>query len=1064
MDDGAGIELDEVPAATRRREPERVGVPGVRGRVEALMGGRGVRELVSMGLKWMASTALLWLHFCKQTWVQIKTNKANYTIGFLACFVVVTVVAILLSVVTNAPVIYLRLSELQDGEKDVVLEINTDTGYTLLNFSMARSVLATDEGFNYTTPRWELSGRIVHSNSCPPGLDLADPYWKYHGVETDPSIGYCEDPDTCLQTICPGTLESNDLLVIDSDREHEILLGRAWDLPKLERGNCYLKSTLARSLHAQVGDVMLVGVTVTQTGLISLMNAVMHGSYTTLNSTVAWMPFTVAAIYDKPKGKHAAQSDIALIVEYEYFISYLGQQMDPWDEELRNYITQVDLYQHARSMVVNLPPPRVSAYMSSNVDVVQSRVIKFASEVAYRAGFNNIDVSLPVLDSIINFSFVTLFLGLLINISIVILLFLSVILIYSLLMINVETRTFEMGVMRTLGTSKLGVIGLMITQAMAYALPSWILGMCFAQLVEVFIAKAFEALTAVPLSKLLSPNAVGIATLLGFLIPILSSILPIRTALTQELQESLDTRRSKTQAVQITMERAEPGKINWTLILVGMVLTVFGFGIYYVLPSSLLANNFQVMLNMFFLLIMSMLLGLVLLSLSLETLLEKIFCWLFFFWDHTAIVHILMKNLIAHKLRNRKTTIMYSVSLSFIIFIFVAYNMQVSSFQYSLLQDAGAPVVVYARGSSNLLPLAQSLEGAAAADPRIQGYTWKTRNLAEITGMGLGVSNLGHIYSASNTIYGLSPNFFNVSLPSFLKVSEQLYDPSVPSNAIPSERVYTLDGSRSTVLGSTYKKYLGVKPGDHFLMTFSDNAPLITKVAQFLDSAPSFVFSKFPSTTDQDTFISFPSYLRMSNGGIPSMKQLPLREFLIKVKPDTPYSQFDDIIDGLWSAAVSTPNTVPPSIWDFRDEMEPFVVAAQIMTLFFLFMTAIAMTTSFFSLISSMFANIYEQTKEIGVLRAVGLSKSWLSRVYIYEAFIVVFSSSFFGLLIGTAVGWTMTLQQLLFTQLPIPFIFPWQILLVVFVLSVVFALLSALGPVRRVISRPVVHILRMLT
>ncbi|KAH3732931.1 DUF214 family protein [Pelomyxa schiedti] len=654
---------------------------------------------------------------------------------------------------------------------------------------MARSVLATDEGFNYTTPRWELSGRITH-----------------------------------------------------------------------------------------IGSTMVLK----QTFLLAIVKTQIHASS---------ISFLIEGVGLKPKGKHAAQSDIALIVEYEYFISYLGSK---WIHGMKSYETTSHrlIYQHARSMICVR---------------------------AYRAGFNNIDVSLPVLDSIINFSFVTLFLGLLINISIVILLFLSVILIYSLLMINVETCTFEMGVMCTLGTSKLGVIGLMITQAMAYALPSWILGMCFAQLVEVFIAKAFEALTAVPLSKLLSPNAVGIATLLGFLIPILSSILPLRTALTQELQESLDTRRSKTQAVQITMERAEPGKINWTLILVGMVLTVFGFGIYYVLPSSLLANNFQVMLNMFFLLIMSMLLGLVLLSLSLETLLEKIFCWLFFFWDHTAIV---------------------------------------SSFQYSLLQDAGAPVVVYARGSPNLLPLAQSLEGATATDPRIQGYTWKTRNLAEITGMGMGVSNLGHIYSASNTRNGLSPNFFNVSLPGFLKVSEQLYDPSVPSNA---KRVYTLDGSRSTVLGSTYKKYLGVKPGDHVLMTFSDNAPLITKVAPFLDSAPSFVFSKFPSTTDQDTFVSFPSYLRMSNGGIQSKKQLPLREFLIKVKPDTPYSQMD----------CGAPHCCTKKI---------------------------------------------ENTKEIGVLRAVGLSKSWLSRVYIYEAFIVVFSSSFFGLLIGTAVGWTMTLQQLLFT------------------------------------------------
>jgi ABC-type lipoprotein release transport system permease subunit len=41
-----------------------------------------------------------------------------------------------------------------------------------------------------------------------------------------------------------------------------------------------------------------------------------------------------------------------------------------------------------------------------------------------------------------------------------------------------------------------------------------------------------------------------------------------------------------------------------------------------------------------------------------------------------------------------------------------------------------------------------------------------------------------------------------------------------------------------------------------------------------------------------------------------------------------------------------------------------------------------------------MYANVHEQTKEIAVLRAMGMTRFRLYRVYIYEAFTLVFSSS----------------------------------------------------------------------
>jgi ABC-type antimicrobial peptide transport system permease subunit len=53
--------------------------------------------------------------------------------------------------------------------------------------------------------------------------------------------------------------------------------------------------------------------------------------------------------------------------------------------------------------------------------------------------------------------------------------------------------------------------------------------------------------------------------------------------------------------------------------------------------------------------------------------------------------------------------------------------------------------------------------------------------------------------------------------------------------------------------------------------------------------------------------------------------------------------------------------------------------------------------------------NIIKQSREIGVLRCIGVKKKEIILLYVYEAFVLVFSSSLFGILIGWLIGYTMT-------------------------------------------------------
>lgn len=226
----------------------------------------------------------------------------------------------------------------------------------------------------------------------------------------------------------------------------------------------------------------------------------------------------------------------------------------------------------------------------------------------------------------------------------------------------------------------------------------------------------------------------------------------------------------------------------------------------------------------------------------------------------------------------------------------------------------------------------------------------------------------------------------------------------------------------------------------------------------FIDSAPIFKFSKYPSVTSQDTLVSFTTYVRLSNGAVQSVDAIPLIAFIIKLKDGASSAEIDALKDQIQALI---PTGSPMSVWDYRDQSSPLDTASEVISYFFDFTTIVAMAISFFSLMSSMFTNVYEQTKEIGILRAIGIPKFWVFRIYIYEAFVLVFSSSLLGILIGTLVGFTVVLQRVLFTQLPIPFVFPYTLLLIVFGCSILFSVLASFGPTRAVLGYTIVSILR---
>ena len=72
-------------------------------------------------------------------------------------------------------------------------------------------------------------------------------------------------------------------------------------------------------------------------------------------------------------------------------------------------------------------------------------------------------MELPILQDLRLLSLGSIFFGIILSLIVVLLSVLSIMLIYSLLMVSIETKTYEIAIIRMLGVSKCEIIGMLLT-------------------------------------------------------------------------------------------------------------------------------------------------------------------------------------------------------------------------------------------------------------------------------------------------------------------------------------------------------------------------------------------------------------------------------------------------------------------------------------------------------------------------------------------------------------------------------------------------------------------------
>src|SRR5262249_37761776 len=119
----------------------------------------------------------------------------------------------------------------------------------------------------------------------------------------------------------------------------------------------------------------------------------------------------------------------------------------------------------------------------------------------------------------------------------------------------------------------------------------------------------------------------------------------------------------------------------------------------------------------------------------------------------------------------------------------------------------------------------------------------------------------------------------------------------------------------------------------------------------------------------------------------------------------------------------------------------------QILVLFYLLL-ALAVVIAFIGIINTLALSVLERIRELGLLRALGMTRGQLRSMIRWEAVIIAVLGATLGLVLGAFFGWTLV--RALHSQGVTEFALPVGTLLAFVVLAAVAGVLAAVFPGRR--------------
>jgi len=988
----------------------------------------------------------------------IKENlrrKGYFILCLFGCFLVSLICLITKTIVEQGGLIFFMIGERKYGEMDIILYTNP----TERNFSKNKP-----EDFYYDYAFINYTKFIQKKNNCK----------KKNNPFLTSTIrikfnGYIYEKNKEIS-----------IILINNTQEKKIELGRNYPYFPMKKGECIIHETLKSYIE---NNEIRINIDLKEL----LYNNLLFNYYENQNeyninitklsliNSVFSTKCKVTQIINNYYGKLNDESKNVIFMELDYFFEYISKFIP---EELLdlfpNYhkiLYNINPNYYATSLIVNFPKNRINYYIESDYNKLLNKGVFYANNLMININnINKLWIDMPLIRGMQRYNYGSVLLNLILDIIIISLFGMSLIFIYSLLFITTETNSFEFGILRLIGTTKKDIILIIILQCISFSIPAFILAFIFHFYVLNLINNSLKDLINTNINLKICYSSFFFAFFINFLSPIIAAILPIRSILKKNISNSLNTIINKTSGMKIEIISFEK-KEFYNFIIFGLITFLYGASIYYFLPLSLLSINFSILGGIFLWILFGILLGFVILSINIEHLLQKYLTNILFFYSNNYIKNLIIKNLTAHRIKNRKTSLMYSLSIGVFIMISVGFDLIIQSVKKDIIMNTGSEIFLECVNenyySSN--EIKEDLFNLIKNN-YIEYFSFKTPSFSNLCFKSDStIENYGKNLEYNIYIKGISPNYFHTTEKNDLKIFKQN---KKLKKYNPSEQLYFKDNIGKIGISAIFNWEFKVNLTSNIFYNIKNKNNKMTFILQpafLLDSAGGVQMSSVPSNSYQRTsLISFPFYLdlinkcqkffgKFENLTFYSYNNLPIDFINIKLNPNN--KNIKKAIDGIYQ--IISDSDIYYYIWFFNNIKDRIDMVSKIIFKIFYIVNSIVLFFCIFNLTTSMTINIFEQKKEIAIMRTLGMKKKDVILVYIYEAIILILTNSFIGLIIGSLISYTISLQWQIFTNININYSIKISHLIYIFIFSIIGGIISTIIPAYKIINNSISFIIK---
>jgi ABC-type lipoprotein release transport system permease subunit len=619
----------------------------------------------------------------------------------------------------------------------------------------------------------------------------------------------------------------------------------------------------------------------------------------------------------------------------------------------------------------------------------------------------------------------------------------TALLVYSLVSVSVEERVREHAILRLVGAKRRHLAALVLGESALLCLlgvaPGVAAGAVLARGLLAIVGLAMGAgAGAVPLE--LSGATARFCLAAGVLVCAASSLGPAIRASRRRILDALDPLRRG----QVPEESPEGAAPRW-LLWIGAGLSAVSGTVFFVLPSALLSGDPALIGSVALGLLAAIVVGFTLIAAAAAPFLERtVLAVLAPVFGPAA--DLAARNLAGHRRRSVTTSLMFALSVSFVVFL---------ASLASLFSRTSLGVIERRIGGDLRLahadPKEPDLLEEIAAVPGVE----KTAMLARLRGRT--AEGIAYDVVASDLVgmkhlwmipVGADPSYAEVVDPRRVEFTEG--DASAFRALADDEG----DGTAPPAIASlSLARFLDVGKGDLVSLSYrlgaqrEDARVRIVAVVPSLPGHDGLFRARVANAQGSGLLLSRKAFDRMTRAA-------PREAFegtaLLKARGEAARALRERL--GLrFGLGVE-------SAEEEKREAANLYWATQ--ALFSLLMAA-ATAIAFFGLVAAMATAALERRREIGILKAVGLRRSALQRMFAAESTALTLSSGLLGGAMGFLLAWLFIVQAAALMEVPAAFAPPWITFAATVAVCFAAGRVAAWAPTRSLLKRPVAEILR---